>query len=445
VLVSHGVNMVAKVAPYAPDQTGFGSDDAAFLARNGFTSVRLGVIWRAVEPRPGRYDDRYLARLRRTVGILSRHGIRTLLDFHQDMFHERFQGEGAPTWAVQDDGLPAQPRLGFPANYFGMAAMHRAYDHFWADDPGPGGAGLQERYARAWRHVASYFRATAGVMGYDLFNEPFPGSQWASCLNPVGCPAFDSTLTSFSDRAIRAVRRADRRTTVFYEPNLFFNESVPTYVTPSGGRLGFSFHDYCGTSALAGSYAGCDVFDPRVFDNAVGHARPRGEVPLLTEFGATTDQETLRSVVDLAMSRRVGWQYWAYCGCADPTTTGAGEAQALVFDPHRRPAGDNVDHAKLRALAVPHPTTVAGTPVRYRFDRSGRVFRMRYTTARVAGLRGRFGTGSRTVVAVPAVQYPRGYMVRATGATVVSAPGADRLRLALRPGAREVRLTVRPR
>ena len=37
-----------------------------------------------------------------------------LLDFHQDLFHERFQGEGAPDWAVQDDGLPAEPQLGFP-------------------------------------------------------------------------------------------------------------------------------------------------------------------------------------------------------------------------------------------------------------------------------------------------------------------------------------------
>ncbi|MGH3332105.1 MAG: cellulase family glycosylhydrolase, partial [Nocardioidaceae bacterium] len=99
VMILHGVNMVAKRAPYAPDQTGFGRDDAAFLARNGFTTVRLGVIWRAVEPRPGKYDDRYLNRIRRTVEILADHGIWTMLDFHQDLYHERFQGEGAPTWA----------------------------------------------------------------------------------------------------------------------------------------------------------------------------------------------------------------------------------------------------------------------------------------------------------------------------------------------------------
>jgi len=40
VLVLDGVNMVAKRAPYAPDQTGFGRDDARFLARHGLTLHR---------------------------------------------------------------------------------------------------------------------------------------------------------------------------------------------------------------------------------------------------------------------------------------------------------------------------------------------------------------------------------------------------------------------
>src|SRR5690349_4842231 len=56
VRIDHGVNLVYKRAPYVPAATGFGDDDAAFLARNGFTSVRLGLIWKAVEPGPGRYD-----------------------------------------------------------------------------------------------------------------------------------------------------------------------------------------------------------------------------------------------------------------------------------------------------------------------------------------------------------------------------------------------------
>ena len=83
-----------------------------------------------------------------------------MLDFHQDLYNERFQGEGWPDWAVQDDGLPAEPKAGFPANYLVMPALQRAFDHFWANDPGPGGVGLQDRYAAAWAHVAARFRST---------------------------------------------------------------------------------------------------------------------------------------------------------------------------------------------------------------------------------------------------------------------------------------------
>src|SRR5437764_9571397 len=62
VVVLHGINMVYKRPPYSPDATGFGADDAAFLAREGLNTVRVGLIYKAVEPRPGHYDDRYIAR-----------------------------------------------------------------------------------------------------------------------------------------------------------------------------------------------------------------------------------------------------------------------------------------------------------------------------------------------------------------------------------------------
>src|SRR5512133_3017284 len=107
VFTSHGVNLVYKVAPYEPSVSGFGDDDAAFLQREGFNSVRLGVIYKAVEPAPGSYDAGYLSKIASIASILEKHGIAPLLDFHQDLYNERFQGEGWPDWAVLDDGLPA--------------------------------------------------------------------------------------------------------------------------------------------------------------------------------------------------------------------------------------------------------------------------------------------------------------------------------------------------
>jgi len=449
VLVLQGLNLVYKRAPYAPDKIGFGNDDAAFLARNGFTTVRLGLIWKAVEPQPGQYDDAYLARIRRTTEVLAAHGIWTLLDFHQDLFSERFQGEGAPDWAVQDDGIPAQPELGFPYNYFGQLALNRAFDHFWANDAGPGGVGLQDRYAAAWRHVATYFRDTPRVLGVDLFNEPWPGSAWESCANTEGCPVFDQQLQAFSQRAIDAIRSVDVGTTVFYEPQVLFNNGAQTSVRPTGRRLGFSFHDYCLTADAGTAEAGfgsqvCDGFDGIVWQNMNDHVAAAGDAPLLTEFGATNDQTTLTTMVDRAAEHRVGWQYWAYCGCDDPTTTGPGTTQALVFDPAHAPEGKNIDSAKLRAIVVPHPLAVAGTPLRWHFDRTTRAFTAVWSTKRAGGP-GTFPAGSRTTLALPTLVYPKGYRVSVTGGRVVSEPGARTLVVVQRAGTNRVRVLVSPR
>ena len=110
-VVLHGLNQVYKVPPYEPSSDGFGDDDAAFLAANGFNAMRVGVIWAAVEPQPGTYDDTYLASIAQTVQTLAAHGVVSLLDFHQDLYNEVFQGEGAPAWAVQI-GRAAQPPAG---------------------------------------------------------------------------------------------------------------------------------------------------------------------------------------------------------------------------------------------------------------------------------------------------------------------------------------------
>ncbi|MDX6652491.1 MAG: endoglycosylceramidase, partial [Solirubrobacterales bacterium] len=112
VVTLHGVNMVYKVAPYDPAGAGFDAEDIDFLARKGFNTVRLGLIYKAIEPNPGSYNDRYLNHVAATQRALARRGIYSLLDFHQDLYNERFQGEGWPDWAVQDDGLPAEPRQG---------------------------------------------------------------------------------------------------------------------------------------------------------------------------------------------------------------------------------------------------------------------------------------------------------------------------------------------
>ena len=426
VVILHGVSMVYKLPPYAPDAVGFGADDAAFLEAHGFNSVRLGVLYAAVEPQPGIYDGRYLARIAATVRMLGRHGIYSLLDFHQDQFNERFQGEGEPAWSVQDDGLPAAPQNGFPGNYLTMPALEHAFDHFWENSPGPGGVGLQDRYVAVWRHVAAYFRGNPYVMGDDLFNEPWPGSAWPTCANLVGCPVFDQTvLAPFMHKVIVAIHRVDPRVVTYYEPNVLFDFGAETWLgKPGDAQSGMSFHDYCfpGFAGLP-----CQTAEQRVFQNAQAQSRRTGDALLLTEFGASNDLSTIQLIADAADRSMDGWEYWAYCGCHDPT--GSPQTEGLVLDPAKPPTGSNVRRAKLAVLERPYPAAVSGTPLSFAYDATTNVFHLSFSTARASG-HGRFPAGAETDVYVPALHYPKGYSVRVTGAARVSSPGAAILRLA---------------
>jgi endoglycosylceramidase len=443
VVTLHGLNEVYKVAPYYPSVSGFGDDDAAFLAANGFNAVRVGVIWKAVEPSPGSYDDAYLAHIAETVDTLARHGIVSLLDFHQDLYNERFQGEGAPDWAVQDDGLP-NPALGFPGNYLGNPALQHALDHFFNNDPGPGGVGLQDRFAAAWAHVAQRFRSDTGVLGYEILNEPFPGTTWAVCANTVGCPIFDAKLTALNRRVDAAIRRVDPRTLVWYEPNTLFNDGAGTQLGPIGdAHAGFAFHDYCLSQGSNGSYTGCATFDDMVFANALAHAASSGDALLETEWGATDDAPTLDAMVQRADSNMVGWLEWAYTGGDITSAAGSGSTQSLVIDPSKAPVGANVKTAKLRILARPYPQLVSGTPESWGFDAASSTFTLRYRVARAAG-GGSFAPFAESDISVPGVEYPAGYAANVRGGTVLSATNADPLRVAACPGAGEVSVTVTP-
>lgn len=425
VVILHGTSMVYKVAPYYPAAAGFGADDAAFLASIGFNAVRVGVIWKALEPEPGVYDKRYLDRIAGTVKTLATHGIVSLLDFHQDLFNERFQGEGAPDWAVQDDGIPAQPQLGFPTNYYSMPALQRALEHFWANSPGPGGVGLQDWFAAAWRRVAQRFAGNPAVLGYEIFNEPFPGKDFLACASPSGCSDFDAQLTDFYRKVDAAIRSVDAQTLVWYEPNVLFNFGRVTHMSPIGDpRAGFAFHTYC----LEHEELGCESHATTI-ENAEQYAAGTGEALMMTEFGATSSVFDLHQVVALADRHMVPWLEWMYCGCNDPTTAARPNEQATVYDPSRPPTGSNLAGKTIGALVEAYPQIVAGTPRFWRFDQASRALSFRYTTRAADGRRA-FPVGSVTEIAMPALKYPHGYHARVSGGAVVSSVGAPLLRIA---------------
>lgn len=437
----HGLNQVMKVAPYEPAQDGFGEDDAAFLQANGFNAMRVGVIWAAVEPQPGVFNGAYLNSIAQTVHTLGAHGIVSLLDFHQDLYNEMFHGEGAPAWAVHQVGLP-NPDLGFPWNYFGNPAEQHAWDAFWTNLK-VGGVGLQDHYANAWKFVAARFAGNADVMGYEVMNEPWPGTLYQTCAIPgLGCVAFDqNVLTPFYRKVTAAIRTVDRDQTVWIEPNVLFSNFDAQHVAKiNDPHIGWSFHDYCGTSSVGLGTQGCAVLDQGTISAAKTYSTGKNVPWLMTEFGATNDLTNLSEITALADKNRLGWLEWAYTG--HDITSSSPDGQALVLDPSLPPTGSNVVTPKLKILARPYPQAVAGTPTAWSFTNG--VFTLKYTTTKVANPSVRFAAGSPTVISTPAVEFPSGYTVTVSGGQVTSAPNAASLTIASNAGATAITVTVRP-
>ncbi|MEJ7583319.1 MAG: cellulase family glycosylhydrolase [Acidimicrobiales bacterium] len=236
VVLLRGVNMVQKSPPYHPAGAGFSEDDAAFIARQGFNVVRLGVDWGALMPQPGVIDRGYIDGLARSVRDLKRHRIFVVLDFHQDGYGPLTHGNGFPEWATLTDGLPNPPAV-FPLYYVQNPALQRAFDNFWANRAGPDGVGLQDNFALAARAIAKQFAHEPAVVGYEAMNEPWPGTEWIPCL--IGCPDLeDRLLVPFYTRFTRAVTGVDRDALVFYEPFVLFNFGQSDTSLPRIGRSG---------------------------------------------------------------------------------------------------------------------------------------------------------------------------------------------------------------
>lgn len=445
VAMLHGTNMVRKLAPYTLSSVGFGVDDADAIADAGWNTVRVGFAWKAFEPAPGRYDMDYLADLAGTVELLTKRKIHVLFDAHQDMYNEKFNGQGLPDWATFDDGISATPNCGFPLNYFAMVSMWRAWDHLWANDVVDArGRTLWQAYAQMWRKVAQEFRDDPYVFGYDLFNEPFPGSDYLTCSNPlVGCSK-DAVLERFQATAARAIRDVDPYTTIFYEPLVTYDFGAKSSVrNPVGRNAGFSFHSYCllaqpGLPVIPASGAGCQVLENIPLQSADARRKAYQGAPMLSEFGATDDVAILDRVADNADRHMMSWQHWTWFG---EDVSAPRDNESIVMDPAQPPTGPNVHSDKLDALVRPYPQSIAGTPTGFRYDAARRSFSLEYSTLRAeAGAAGRFPAQSETRVFVPRRHFPHGIRVtRLSGASarlekeillLRSRPGADRVTVA---------------
>jgi endoglycosylceramidase len=449
VVIMHGENLVVKGPPWVATGRGFNNADAAFLADNGFDSVRLGFMWAGIEPKPGVFDDAVLRRIAAEIRMLHAHGIGVLLDAHQDLFNPKYQGDGFPDWAINDSGLP-NPPLGFPNNYLANPAEQQSWNSFWNNVPAPGDTvGVQTRYVQMWHHVVAYLSHLPGIIGYDPINEPMPGTLAATCLAAGGCAAFEAgRLSAFYRSITHTIRTVDPWRLIFFEPvpTFAFGATSSSVNNGSDPRSVFNFHDYCLTSQTAagddGTALDCPILDQQVFNNADAAAKHTGDPEFMSEFGGNTSTKELGYDLSDADQHMVGWMDWEYCGCNEPDASTSPSVGSLINDQRKPPAGANLNTKLLHALVRPYPQAIAGTPIAWKYDTSSRIFTFTYSTVPAGH---RLAVSARTLVFVPRLVYPAGYTVRVTGGRARSRTNAQLLKIANRRGAETVTVKVVPR
>lgn len=283
-IILHGVNIVEK-SKNRNYLSWHGAEEFAMIRDWGFNCIRLGILWDGLEPEPGKYDYDYLAGVDKRIQWAKENGIYVFLDMHQDLYSAKFGADGAPEWAVLDDGKPhINPGGVWSAAYFASPAIHAAFDNFWANKPASDGVGLQDHFAKAWQVVAQRYADEPTVIGYDLFNEPFPGSSIVPSLmaklqaaieayaekygtekpdiseimslfsDPENLKKYSGdfdiykafvdgglshsqgfeqdSLIPFYNRVANAIRQVDKNHIIFLETHIFCNAGTPTGITP---------------------------------------------------------------------------------------------------------------------------------------------------------------------------------------------------------------------
>jgi hypothetical protein len=255
-LLFRGVNFASrtKMAPYLPiapletkklsqlnlkEEIKSVEPELDRLKELGFNIVRLLISWKAIEPQPNSNLDellpegkQYLTLVKEIIDELHARNLYVFLDFHQDIAHELYGGDGFPDWALATDRehkLPDPSDLRdkkWMIKYVTNKSVKNTLTSFWRNDlTHIDGENKLEHFPvrthleKTIGQTAKFFRSLnngAGhpaILGIEPFNEP----------NPAGLPKeqFEQDfLVDFYRNVDLEIRKFDPDVFIFMEPNV---------------------------------------------------------------------------------------------------------------------------------------------------------------------------------------------------------------------------------
>lgn len=282
----------------------FEVEDARRMRALGFSSLRLPIQWSGVEPtETGGFDEAYLDRVVRAVDTAHDAGLWVLVDFHQDAYSKEIGEDGAPYWAI----VPRPPaKLGGPLVDLEARRLSKpvfdAFETFFG--PSADGIRLRARFAAMAAHVASRLGTHAGVLGFELFNEPIASNE---------------QLRAFHTQALAAVRQAAPSKLVLFEPPALRNLIDSAEIPETGLGPGTVYAPHVYTSAFASDEARAAVTKDNLRrsyeaarDEAAGWQAPL----VVTEYGFPPQAPTFASYVrwhdELAEELGASTYFWLW-------------------------------------------------------------------------------------------------------------------------------------
>ncbi|MBQ7739887.1 MAG: cellulase family glycosylhydrolase [Eubacterium sp.] len=384
----------------------------------GLDIIRLAVTWQNLEPEMGKYNEGYLKSIDSIFALAEKYEVYILLDMHQDIYSGnggKSVGDGAPEWAVITDGAkPRMPVFVWADGYFFGRWVHNSFDHFWNNDC-VNGKGLQDCYCELWQMLAKRYGDSPALFGFDLMNEPFPGSDSKRMFarlvggvaktimfnKKVNRPKFFKSAVKGDTRTLLdciggdvirdAVHKVDPLSAQFdykkYSP--FLNKTATaireitdngiimmeqSYICNSGVRqsappikvngkrepnqcFGPHSYDFAVDTPL---YQYANASRVKAFFNEMYNTQMRLGVPCIVgEWGGCSDNNDTSwfphafELLDYFDEKQWGQMYWCY---------------------HDEP----LDAALMDMLCRTHPVAVAGTIEKYGYDRENKIFTLKF-------------------------------------------------------------------
>lgn len=310
ILIHHGV-FISNSSKHSGSPSGFHNrmkadtswiscQDVSKLSDWGFNLVRHAWHWEGIEPNQNNIDTSYVNRKLKRVQWFVQESLQVMIDLHQDLYCQRFCGNGFPDWMVRANGKTFDGCTDPWNKAYLDDAVLETWKNFWNNDT------LQNEYIDLVDYVLSVVDTIPMVLGVEIMNEPFID---------ISFNTESKKLTKLYKKIYKMREEKGYSKYLFFEPWMGTSSGISSCLRRFGSNKVIYAPHYYDVQVDAGQPYGvanglfmnrsipAKVYEAQVFDCPI----------ILGEFGATTNNtQYIKDLLNLCDKQRMGWCYYTY-------------------------------------------------------------------------------------------------------------------------------------